>query len=121
MLRVSNIFLLISIVAATILSTTGYYHCNSQQTLHLYSSCCSEEIIVETCCSEPVDYEGDELSGICCDKIEIQSSPLQIFNPVNICDLDTDYSLDDTVTSINPLSSKKLILCYSPSKKPPTA
>ncbi|MCM8541675.1 MAG: hypothetical protein NE328_15510, partial [Lentisphaeraceae bacterium] len=66
-----NVFLIGIIAVATALANTGYYKCHSQQTVHIYDSCCSEIRSEKTCCSTPADSYEKTMKKQCCDKVDI--------------------------------------------------
>ena len=73
MSRLVYIILSIVIVASTLLLNTGYYKCYSKKTIHIYSSCCSQEKIEKTCCSSSSPAHDLSYKQKCCDKVELSS------------------------------------------------
>ena len=70
MKKVFNIIAALLILTVTAVGSHGYYVCNSDHTIHLLDSCCSEsQTEKECCCSEPVEEEN--VSEICCNKVDL--------------------------------------------------
>lgn len=67
------IILTLVIVASTLLLNTGYYKCDSKKTVHIYSSCCSQEKIEKSCCSDKKKSNKSELKQKCCDRVDLCS------------------------------------------------
>ena len=71
--RLVYISLTLIIVSSTLLLNTGYYKCNSKKTVHIYSSCCSQDKVEKSCCSEKKKSNKPELKQKCCDRIDLCS------------------------------------------------
>ena len=68
-----NIVLGAILLAAASLANTGYYICHSQDTVHLYGSCCVEKTVEKDCCSDTENKAETELKSICCDRVDLQT------------------------------------------------
>ena len=116
--KILNTALSVIILAVSILAITGYYRCYSQETAHIYGSCCSEKVIEESCCCSSDDLPVKEIGNKCCDKVDIQISDERS----SIFAVAKDENLDHSVwhQSLKVLSiPEKLYLFISPSKSPP--
>lgn len=65
--------LLSAIFLMSLTLNSGYYVCNSQDTVHMYSSCCAEKKVEKTCCSSSENKSESSLEERCCDKIDLET------------------------------------------------
>lgn len=71
MKKITSIFISVVTLMSVVLQGQAMYACQSEETVHLSSSCCSTaEPTEESCCSKSEDTQ-DEFSSKCCSKIEM--------------------------------------------------
>ena len=64
-----------TVILLSLTLNTGYYKCNKQSSIHLYTSCCEGLQQEPTCCTSSNKSETN-LDEKCCDKVDVEISIL---------------------------------------------